>query len=1020
MSIVIVHLSDIHIREESDYILNKCSELAKAIRKYQDINRKCIVVLSGDIAYSGKEEEYFLAENFLNKIKEELSGCFIEDVIFVLAPGNHDCNFTLSTSVRNILIENAVKKDDFIIDDDFVDECVKVQKNFFLFRDRIAKNYIEKDHKLCTSYRVDVGDYVVVFNCLNSSWLSKIKESQGSLYIPEEILDDLECVEAGLNLFVLHHPVSWVRQGNYQDIRAKLRKKADIVFCGHEHYGSVTKIEDISIGGSILVEGACLQENGGDDFSEFHIMDVDLDKNVFSIERFKFEAGVYKGHGLSEKHNIFIKKNPRKENEILIDKNFESWLIDPGANFSHPYKSDIEIRDIFVYPELEESTSVDEDFIEYISAESIYEKLELNNKIIIKGDEKYGKTALLKILFLNLHDMGYAPLYVDASKINKTSSNFLEKYLNECIIKQYGDEFVDSYKSVHRKYKVVLIDGYDKSSVSDRFQWKVIEFFNRYYDRVIITSDDILEINELIIPENAIELSNYRHFKIRPFGNKLRYEMIKKWRSIGTDYNLSSADLIARIDKQEKILNNILGKNLVPRVPIYILTILQSFEGQNQNNDFYNNGLGHYYHYLITQSLGKVDVSVEELDEFFNYLSNLAWFIYNSDLGEANISELEEFNKVYSREYTKIDFSKRLNVLVGARIISNRVGSYSFCYPYIYYFFLGQYISARLNDDIEIQGLVNRCCDHIYIRENSNIVMFVTHHTKDRKIIDAISSNLKVIFGEHAPITFDGDVDFIKKFVKETVSIVYNNSNPDDFRRHQSEIRDEMESLIDEEDDDQKECENELDLLSKVNKMLKMLEILGQMLKSYYGSIKNDVKEELVKELFDAPLRALNDFYCYIEKESDAFVLEIEELIKERDGNLSSDKIRSLAERFSYEIIGIVTTSFILRPATAIASPNLSEVIGKVVSDNNKTSYDFIKLAAELEMPDGIDLKRLKKIYGKAKNDPFCCRIIQSLVLKHLYLFKVGLVDKQRICDAIDIKFQEQTKSDYLNYKAKI
>jgi 3',5'-cyclic AMP phosphodiesterase CpdA len=61
MNLVILHLSDIHFRDQSDSIFKRVEALIASLRPYVP-NAACIViVISGDIAQSGAAAEYKLA-----------------------------------------------------------------------------------------------------------------------------------------------------------------------------------------------------------------------------------------------------------------------------------------------------------------------------------------------------------------------------------------------------------------------------------------------------------------------------------------------------------------------------------------------------------------------------------------------------------------------------------------------------------------------------------------------------------------------------------------------------------------------------------------------------------------------------------------------------------------------------------------------------------------------------------------------------------------------------------------------
>lgn len=1012
MKAVVVHLSDIHIKAKDDKVLNRYSHISDIVNTYQNSSACCFIVVSGDIAFSGRREEYDLAREFIQEIVKALEPNYGGGVHVIVAPGNHDCNFSKSNSVRDILVASMSEGDENI-DNDIIDQCAVVQEEFFEFRDHISTTQITKNNTLWYRYDFHLGDTHASFDCLNLSWCSQLNESQGKLVFPiEQFEGELE-ETSDLRFFVFHHPLNWIQQGQYQSLRSKIRSKSDIVLCGHEHYGAASSIDDKRNGASLVIDGSALQAHGSSEESEFHVLDIDLDSYEYQYSTYTSCNGQYDKTFSTAGQSLHVSTPRTTRNDLSVDNSFMSWILDPGANFTHPYKPKIELTDIYVHPDLEEISTEDGEMCN-ISAGSIIPNIEKRGKIILRGDESHGKTTLLKQLFAESFDSGYAPLYVDSSTINKASDTGLDKIYTRAIESQYGVSAVDKYLSTPMNQKIILLDDLDNLGVSDRFQRKVINYFENLFDKVILTSSESVGVGEIsALSDDAADLSHYSNYRIRNFGNRLRYELIKKWRSIGNDYNLSSSELIARVDHAEKVLNNVIGKNLVPKAPVYILTILQSLEAGNPNTDFHNGGLGYYYQYLITQALGVANVSADELDEFFNFLSQLAWYVYNQSNTEISTEHFSSFSEQYSNEYARVDPGKRVSRLLKSNILSSRGRFLSFSYPYIYYYFLGKYFSRNLTDNAEVQSIVAHCCNHIYLHENANIIMFVTHHTNDKQIISNVLNNLKNTFSKHSPVTFDGDVDSLNDFVDKTANIVYLNSNPDEVRKSHSEIKDEIEESERDNEPEQRECENDLDLASKLNSLIKTSEILGQLLKSYYGSIRNDSKKEIITEIFSAPLRALRDFYVIIERDSEALVQEIESILESRDSNLPEEKRKSVAQRICYQVIGSITTALILNPAVAVASPYLREVIQKCVDENPTTGFKLIKLATDLELPDEVNISEIKALYEDNKDDMFCQRVLQSIVLKHLYFFKVSESEKQQICSAINVSIDYQNKIDF-------
>lgn len=68
MRLLLVHLSDLHITNSQDPTLNRNLQIADSVKNLDYTLDLCIVAITGDLTYSGKEDQYALAWNFLQKL----------------------------------------------------------------------------------------------------------------------------------------------------------------------------------------------------------------------------------------------------------------------------------------------------------------------------------------------------------------------------------------------------------------------------------------------------------------------------------------------------------------------------------------------------------------------------------------------------------------------------------------------------------------------------------------------------------------------------------------------------------------------------------------------------------------------------------------------------------------------------------------------------------------------------------------------------------------------------------------
>ena len=72
MKLGILHFTDSHIKSATDWILSEFSSLVASVKTIYEECDRIYIVFTGDVVYSGSEEEYILASKFLNSIRSLL------------------------------------------------------------------------------------------------------------------------------------------------------------------------------------------------------------------------------------------------------------------------------------------------------------------------------------------------------------------------------------------------------------------------------------------------------------------------------------------------------------------------------------------------------------------------------------------------------------------------------------------------------------------------------------------------------------------------------------------------------------------------------------------------------------------------------------------------------------------------------------------------------------------------------------------------------------------------------------
>lgn len=1006
MKLGILHISDVHIKETNyeldqlaESISKKCFESAREVDHF-------IIVVTGDIAYSGLGKEYEIAEIFLQSLKDKIGRETTTTPEIILCPGNHDCDLSQTSRIREIAIQSIKKNASEASEKEVQEVCSAPQSAFFEFRNRITLTKPKVDNRLYTEYEIFTDSTKVTISSINAAWMTTIPEKQGELIFPTEQIQNHLKSPTDFRIALIHHPLNWYCQSTYHPLRKALTSSCNIIMSGHEHTHSSGTISRPRSGGIVFFESSALQPHDANEPSGFSCLLIDINERIIREKTFTIKDKI-------------VQNDRHDEHEILQDAyllpdshqlttSFEKYLADPGGNFTHPGKNNLTAEDIFVYPEIERKSLKSKATTN--SAELLDTK-KFGSKIFLIGDDKSGKTFLLNRIFLDAHKLGKYPLYLKANEFKSVSDNEIKAKISSTEKKQYVNS---AFTETPKNQNIALIDDADSIPGGIKNLSTLITALEKHFSKIIITGTRGIELSELIDSDAAEILRKYVNYEIKSFGYSMRHKLIMNWCNFGSEVETKS-QLAKKVHELESLMGGVLGKNLIPSRPIYLIILLQSSE-RSQQGELQSSSFSYYYQYLITKGLQQEGVLPDELNETFNYLAHLAWEFKLAGEKEISPSRIRDFNNKFSDKFTKIDLEKRIRLLVNSKIIRTPDGHYSFFYPYIYYFFIGKYLADHLHET-EIQKTVSNYCRSLNKREHSSSILFLTHHRNDPDVIDQISNCLQECFSEYKPLSLNGDTEKLNQLVESSTKLVMESPNVALNQEKQRLLADQINDAH-EESDLNEDLSETIDLSAKFNTLIKTSEILGQIVKNYYGSIERDKKKIYLSETINAPLRLLRLLFDEIIADPHNFASEIEKQLKKQNKSIENDSTR-LAKKIAFDMTGFITTGIIVATASFVSSEKLQADIEEVVSLHGENSHRLIGIASRLIQPGQIPFEDIRKIGSEFRSNIFAFTVLQSLVAYHLHMFHTSEKDKQRLCSFVDIDIKDARKIDNMNKKSK-
>ena len=638
MQILLVHLSDVHIKTGGESTLSRARDIKDACHATAPSASYCVVVFSGDIAYSGLPTQYEAAYVFLTGLRDNLLELpSIKAVEFVAVPGNHDCDFLHESDIRQYLLNDlhGLYESGLSPASDRVKVILDVQQNFFAFEAKLRNGKeISPDQRLSYGRLVRFENYSLKFQCYNTAWLSRKHELQSKLFLPLEAMDPV-AVEANICAAVFHHPYNWLDAGNYRLLKDTVEQTSDLVFTGHEHRAGGGVIDRFSGAHVHYLEAAALQGDGGESDSGFTSLLLDVETGDQRLEEYRWDGQHYASR-LRQDWDAIITNPVRERHLFRINGPALEDLTDPGAPFLHRRKRKLRLDDIFVYPDLRQ-WSADRlvkgaGKARTINSREVVDYFRSTPRILISGADNSGKTALLKKLFIDLGS-DYVPIILVAKEFKgRISESRFKTLIETAVVEFYDVHSIGRFLALDPSRKVLLIDDFHLSNFTINSTLKFMELAKNMFGHVLVAADDVYRLVEL--SRKGTDQDPFKDFEtcsIRESGHRLRAQIINKWLSVGRDTasELQAIEHEARVT--EKVVSTLLGKNVIPSTPFNVLTLLHTMES-TQPHSTSDGSFGALYELLIKTSMKLASSGGPDDSELkFTYTSVIAYAMFDQE-----------------------------------------------------------------------------------------------------------------------------------------------------------------------------------------------------------------------------------------------------------------------------------------------------------------------------------------------------------------------------------------------------
>lgn len=1044
MDLVITQLTDLHIKQKNDLdiLMQRTSSIVGAIFEVirNPKETMLLICVTGDIAYSGTQEQYNMAEKFFNDIYDRIINRNNNlDIQFVFVAGNHDCDFDhTANKVRNTIL----KSDSLDINDSCtIEYCTAIQENYFNFVDK----YVEKDlaspnrkNSIFTQVNIinkQLGEYNIIIHCLNTAWCSYKHEIKNMLFSVPEGIDRKG--DNDIIITLMHHGENWFDWTGLENWENYHKEFSDIILVGHDHYMQFVQKTNYDSTSNYFIKGNQLYSAEEPDQSGFNIFKVNLQDNIEFFYTYAWNGKLYER--IIDSNARKFEKNRFLKSKVSLVKELKEYLEDIEIDIVSKYKSPILLSDVYVFPSLKKVKVASSDKTKVLrEKENIIETIKKNNKMIIYGNKEYGKTSLLKKLFSIFYCMDLFPVFINVENIDSPSEDRINKLIRDSYKSSYINLSIDEVMQMEIEKRVCFIDDFDEVGLSDKSQKAFLENIINQFGMVILTINKNNNMIDAVknLETNSFISNTFFELEIRPLRSYEKNRIVDKWLLLeDSEQDVNSQKFDAKRKAKLSQLQSILKNGYFSNTPIELLLVLSYVDSSEKMNADYSR-YSYIYDCLIRDKINNIsNQDTKAALAYRTLLEILAYDLYSNDV-DLIFDEQYLLNSIanYNENYTpfKEISTKIIQKLVQYKVLEERNDKFKFKYNYMYYYFAGSYIVDILSLE-EKEAKTIEILSDLSVLENYNIALFMAYSmSTEYEILPKLKKVCGELLADYKDFKYEDQRNLLEKIntdVLKRLNEIYrrqiplNNEIPEIQKNMQIE-RDDKEDINDEEQDDEfkRIIEEEINpIYCDFLKLLRLIEFQGDILKNYATKIRNTPRKDIIELMGNSNLKLIGLSCSSLSDDIDKIISIVDKIVKENSQQKIPEKEILLS--FIKEFISILWSDFIELNVNNLAScwecDSIQDDVIEYKEKMESEFFDMVNIEYQIKITESKlpvnDIERC--LYGKRKLGSFSIEIMKNVIASYLTSYQYDSKDKERICNLLGFDYKTLYIEDQKNIK---
>lgn len=1004
--VMFIHLTDLHVRDEASAALCRATPLARAIGSMREVSTHLVIIMSGDIAYFGSSDQYGLVKEFLTNLRAALSAWDWLSVTVLAAPGNHDNDYTCTDEFAR---QSLLQQVDQMPEDDLraVTSLASVQRHFVEFRRSEFSNY-QSFNVIQERAGLDLEGDLVVVDLINSAWCSVKDDQPGKLKLPTSALTPPP-TSASLAIAAIHHPPNWYTPSDQRRLVECLDRSYEMVLWGHEHESDeVDRIRRKSGASVKFVIGNAFDPPSSEGVTPgFFAFQWNRRENDFRQVSFEWS-----GSHFTAKEDVWLGGVPangaRRSGAVKFTDEFSRILDDPGVAFTHPYVSrPIHLSDIFVYPEfhrVDGSRSIERRIGSDFRGVEFVDHLLLHKKSIIIGPEQSGKTSFAKMLILSASRKGKMPLYLDAQSLKSSNRGEVRAWIKSSQIAQYTSDGLEAFIQMEPADRIVVLDNAHLLPAGVEGANQIVSILSEFSRTTVIFSSQSPALAIIAGDSSGGRSESYWKaadvYDLLPLSHAGRSNVIRNWVSLGREGRVSEEEIESDVRLHKNALDQVLGRNFLPKFPLFVLILLQQFEAFKSSKAVVASGShGYLFEALIVDAFEK-HVRSFSIGMVFSYLALMARQMHDRDERFIAAAEQARFHVDFvSKKLVDIDRDVLLSELIAAQVLTRHAGGIGFRYQYLYYYFLAKNLSETIAD-ASSQKHIDRLVDFVHTEQSANVLTFLAHLGGEADVVARLITRARGVFSDFKEVDVEDYSGLLQRFktVRDRSVLLEGEA------RALSDFHDKKQDDLEGQRPDANDLPESDEVALQFNTSFKLLQILGQVLRSQAGRVDGVELVDIAECCIGLARRTLGSVYEMIESSPEGLVRDASAIFEKQ---LSVDKNRALdiANRFLAFLVVSIAVATTTKLAEAVGAAELLPVIELLERNSPDLTKRLLlvsaRLAGERDFA-GYAVKAFERDLPKNRILPRI--VLAEMVTQRFFLRPPDRYTKQKFCELLNIE----------------